>query len=144
MGIVVATGKNTPFKIGTTVCFRQHESWPVHLDGKDLRYLYDVQVVATVRNRELYPTRGKVLILPDWSRRKSSVLSSNIIYLEKTVGDYSIDTPCNFGQVVRVGEQVTEAVEGQNVIFTNTGHDIGFMDTVYYILRQEELLATYE
>jgi co-chaperonin GroES (HSP10) len=133
-GVVVSAGPLSPFVDGTYVFFHPFRSQP--LGDTKLIGLHDKDIVATLVDEELVPLEDHVMVLPDW---ESKTKHKGIIFLPPTV---TIDnSPVIRGTVVRSNSKLLEA--GTMVVIPpGKGSEIGYIDTVYYLIHQDEILAT--
>lgn len=136
-GEVVAAAKEVPFKPGDIVLVRPFVGEPVR-DGRYLVYGLS-QVVCKVDGRELYPKPDEVMIVPDWSKKYRQ--PGGLIWLPPSALEHN--QPAMFGTIARVGDKVTKVKSGDYVIFDNKGVEASFIDTNYYFLSEEDILAHY-
>lgn len=139
-GEVVFAPEEVPFRTGDHLVVRPFVGEPLG-DGRYNRLLvYGLgQVVCKVEGRELYPKPDEVMIVPDWSRKYKQ--ASSLIWLPPSALEHG--EPAQFGTVARVGANITLVKVGDYIIFDNKGIEVGFIDTNYYFLKEEDILAHY-
>lgn len=140
-GEVVACGSTFPFEPGSRVVLRSFVVEPLRVKGTRYLGVRDIDVVAKVVEREVYPKPTQVLVLPDWSE-KFAQPSKTII-----ISDVELDDGLGLtrGTIARVGEKVTTVKPTDYVLFPpNMGVEVGYIDTNWYLFEEEQLLATME
>ena len=139
-GIVLRVGSHVPLNKGDHVLMRQFSGIPKgRLDSEHRIVDYNQEIVATAVDRKLVPKANEVVILPDFATKYQQ--KSDLVYLPPTVLEDG--EPVTNGTIVRVGSACRSVREGQYVVIPpNLGIEVGFIDTVYYILAEKDLLAT--
>ena len=88
----------------------------------------------------LFPLPDSVVVKPIFKPRGPTLSGS--IYLLRQV--FHIEPP-QMGMVVRTGERCKVVRPRQTVMFgLHAGNEIGLVDTVWYTIKEEDLLATVE
>lgn len=132
-GFVLSAGADSKVNEGVMILFHPFRSVP--LQGTNLIALRDKDVVAYLVDGELVPLEYHLMILPDWSTKYAQ---KGLIYLPPTAQeDHS---PVMIGTIA-IGT-VGEFSPGTKVVIPpGKGSEIGFKDTVYYFIHQDEILA---
>jgi co-chaperonin GroES (HSP10) len=135
-GVVKSVGPHSEIREGAYVFFPPFRSLP--LQGTDLISIRDKDVVAFLRDGELYPPWEHYMVLPDWDSKYRQ--KSEWIYIPPTVmEDYS---PVKYGTIIRCAEGTELPPNTKVVIAPGKGNEIGFKDTVYYFIHHDDILAT--
>jgi len=139
MGIVWFT--SVPWlKRTDMIAFQPHQFEPIEHEGKAL-IVVKVDHIAgrLVKNPtevEFYPKPEHLMVLPDWDskyKQPSSIIWSPPTQLER-------NQPCQYGTICRIGDGCTLKV-GDKVVLPNKGLELALVDTVYYILKESDILA---
>ena len=144
-GIVTSVGpKQDVIKVGDHLLFHP---WAAHvrlpggilrLDGEHYVFVSLTDIAAIVRDREMYPLPDEVLILPDFRPVRPS--KPGLIYISGELE--GMERPQEEGLVVRVGEDVTVVTSGDTILLPEGyGSEIGFIDKVWYTIKEKHLLG---
>lgn len=143
VGKVMEVGpQQTEIRRGDVVAYRPFCGHTFRL--RDYEYLvyknYDVVGFVT-GDGQLWPRKDSVLVLPHWSPREEH-LPSGIIRLNRL--DDRPDPPV-WGTVLKVGEDVKFVKPREKIIIPSVGgFEMGFIDTVYYLVRETDIPAKLE
>lgn len=140
-GNIVDAGPGFPFLTGSHVFLRPFVIEPLSIGFGNLLAVRAADIIASLDGKEIVPKPTEVVILPDWSTKYGQ--PSKVI----VISDVELEDgrPIQFGIVARIGSEVTTVKAGDYVIIPpDRGVEIGFIDTVWYILEEADLLATIE
>lgn len=132
-GVVVSAGPLSPVRDGTYIFFHPFRSQPLGDTG--LIGLHDKDVVAYLVDKELTPREEHVMVLPDWDSKHKP---SKLLILPDIAHEY---VPVMIGTIVRSSSKIFE-VGTVIAIPPGKGSEIGYIDTVYYFIHQDDILAT--
>jgi co-chaperonin GroES (HSP10) len=135
-GLIVRAGKTSIFRDGDRVLLQPYQGTTFTINGVEyFRYL-DTHIIARVIDRVIKPKPLEVVILPEF---RQTVDKPGLIHI---VQDLYFTDPQRYGRVVAVGRECNEVQLGDRVMLPDFGgYEVGWIDTVYYIIREEELLA---
>lgn len=132
-GVVKSAGPLSPVRDGSYVFFHPFRGLPLGNTG--LISLLDKDVVAYLVDQELTPREEHVMVLPNWDHKHKR---SEFLITPDTSHEY---VPVMVGTVVRSSSEQF-AVGTVIAIPPGKGSEIGYRDTVYYFIHQDEVLAT--
>lgn len=144
-GIVVEVGpKQRVIQTGDRVIF--HPWAPqvrlshgvIEICGKAYTIVSLTDIAGTVSSGgELFPLPDEVVILPEFRYMRPG--KKGLIYVS---GELDVNEIPDRGYITKVGKNVTTVEVGDKVVFPpSVGSEIGIIDTVFYTIKEKDLLA---
>lgn len=146
-GYVVAIGRNLESLIALLdhVVYEPYSAndayGAIRVNGQTYLRVWYHNLVGKVRDRELEPLPGWVVVQPEWDNLGPRQRAGGVIAIDPTV--WNVAVPPRFGRVLEVGAYVSTVKAGDRVILPpEGGHEIGWIDHVIYTIPEQDLLAT--
>ena len=157
-GEVLAVGPNqSTIEVGDHVMYEPYKGTP--FTPEDVEYLLvpaETVIGWLAPDGEAFPLPDAVMVIPDWEDHQ--VLTAEITELAAQQpnpqrfideltrmvdnSNYWQQNPRTVGRCVRRGDDVTTVLPNDRVFFhTGAGHEVGVQTTVYYFIKEKDILA---
>lgn len=139
-GRVVAAGPKSVYPVGSYLLYKPWNQTPFQHNGREYLHVRLANIVAEVRGKDLFPPVHQVLVIPA-GEAEGPVKTSSIYTINRV-----FDSPARFeGTVIRTGESVRELKAGDRILYQpEKDTEVGWIDSVYYILQENHVLARLE
>lgn len=135
-GRIIVAGQTSIFRADDHVLLQPYQGTTFMYGEREyFRYL-DTHIVARVVDRRIVPKPLDVLVRPNF---RTNIEKNRLVY---KVQDLNWTNPQASGTIVTVGRECCEVAEGDTVLLPPfSGYEVGFIDTVYYLIPEADLLC---
>ena len=134
-GDVLGVGpKQEAIEVGDHILYEPYQATPLDYEGREVLVIPNYSVVCWLApDGEAFPLPDAIMVAPDWDDYEGKMIRPQETF---------VDNPRVSGTCVRRGKDINEIIPGQKVFFhTGAGHEVGIQTTVYYFIKEEDILA---